>query len=229
MKLVLLGPPGAGKGTQAVRIAESFSIPQLSTADMLCEAVTARSKVGLRTKKFIDRGELVPDEAVVAVVSNRLDQPDIGNGFILDGFPRTVAQAVALERVLSAKTFKLDGVLAIQVDEGVLLERIKTRAQEAARRGEPPRGDDNPEVFASRLGVYRAQSAPLIEYYRCRGALTIVDGLQPIDAVSRDIFAALKMCDAGSSKMQIGARDNIVPSFPLRLRRAPYLGAHRLR
>ena len=191
MSLVLLGPPGAGKGTQAVRIAERFSIPQLSTGDMLREAVASGSASGFQAKEIMDRGELVPDEVVVAVIADRIEQSDTANGFILDGFPRTVTQAAALDEMLSAKSLQLDIVLEIKVDESVLLERIRNRAVEATSRGEPVRSDDNPEVFASRLDVYRAQTLPVSEYYRTHGAFTTVDGLQPIDVVTNEIFAAL--------------------------------------
>jgi adenylate kinase len=191
MRLVLLGPPGAGKGTQATRIAARFGIPQLSTGDMLREAVAERSASGLRAKQLMDRGELVPDEVVVSVVANRIDHSDAANGFILDGFPRTVTQAQALDRELATRGIKLDAVLDLEVDEDALLDRIRGRAEAAASRGEPVRSDDNPEVFKTRLEVYRAQTAPVTEYYRSQGLLHIVDGLQPIDAVTEELAAAL--------------------------------------
>jgi adenylate kinase len=191
MRLVLLGPPGAGKGTQAVRIAERFSIPQLSTGDMLREAVASGSASGLQAKEIMDRGELVPDEVVVAIIAGRIEQSDTANGFILDGFPRTVAQAAVLDEVLTAKSLQLDIILEIKVDESTLPQRIRNRAGEAESRGEPVRSDDNPEVFASRLKVYRAETVPVSEYYRAHGVLTTVDGLQPIDVVTKEIFAAL--------------------------------------
>jgi adenylate kinase len=191
MRLVLLGPPGAGKGTQATRIAARFGIPQLSTGDMLREAVAECSASGLRAKQLMDRGELVPDEVVVSVVANRIDHSDAANGFILDGFPRTVTQAQALDQELATRGIKLDAVLDLEVDEDALLDRIRGRAEAAARRGEPVRSDDNPEVFKTRLEVYRAQTAPVTEYYRSQGLLHIVDGLQPIDAVTEELAAAL--------------------------------------
>jgi adenylate kinase len=191
MRLVLLGPPGAGKGTQATRIAARFGIPQLSTGDMLREAVAECSASGLRAKQLMDRGELVPDEVVVSVVANRIDHSDAANGFILDGFPRTVTQAQALDRELATRGIKLDAVLDLEVDEDALLDRIRGRAEAAANRGEPVRSDDNPEVFKTRLEVYRAQTAPVTEYYRSQGLLHIVDGLQPIDAVTEELAAAL--------------------------------------
>ena len=139
----------------------------------------------------MDRGELVPDDVVVSVIANRIDHSDAVNGFILDGFPRTVAQAEALDRELAARGIKLDAVLELEVDEDALLDRIRGRAEEAANKGEPVRRDDNPEVFKARLNVYREQTAPVTEYYRSRGLLNIVDGLQPIDAVTEELAAAL--------------------------------------
>ena len=190
MRLVLLGPPGAGKGTQATRIVDRFAIPQLSTGDMLREATAEGTASGLRVKHIIDRGELVPDDVVVSVIAG-IDHSDAANGFILDGFPRTVAQAEALDQELAARGIKLDAVLDLEVDEDALLDRIRGRAEEAASRGEPVRRDDNPEVFKTRLEVYREQTAPVTEYYRSRGLLNIVDGLQPIDAVTEQLAAAL--------------------------------------
>jgi adenylate kinase len=191
MRLILLGPPGAGKGTQATRIVDRFCIPQLSTGDMLREAVASGTALGLRVKHIMDLGELVPDDVVVSVVANRIDHSDAANGFILDGFPRTVARAEALDLELAARGIKLDAVLELEVDEAALLDRIRGRAEEAASKGKPVRRDDNPEVFKTRLDVYRAQTAPVTEYYRSQGLLNIVDGLQPIDAVSEQLAAAL--------------------------------------
>jgi adenylate kinase len=191
MRLVLLGPPGAGKGTQATRIVDRFCIPQLSTGDMLREAVAEGTTSGLRVKQIMDRGELVPDDVVVSVIANRIDHSDAVNGFILDGFPRTVAQAEALDQALAVRGIKLDAVLELEVDEDALLDRIRGRAEEAANRGEPVRRDDNPEVFKTRLDVYREQTAPVTEYYRSRGLLSIVDGLQPIDVVTEQLTVAL--------------------------------------
>ncbi len=191
MRLVLLGPPGAGKGTQATRIVKRFSIPQLSTGEMLREAVAEGTACGLRVRHIMDRGELVPDDVVVSVIANRIDHSDAANGFILDGFPRTVAQAEALDQELPTRGIKLDTVLQFEVDEDALLNRIRGRAEEAANKGEPVRRDDNPEVIKTRLDVYREQTAPVTEYYRSQGLLNIVDGLQPIDVVTEQLTAAL--------------------------------------
>ena len=191
MRLVILGPPGAGKGTQATKIATRLGIPQLSTGDMLREAVAWRSTSGLRAKHIMDRGDLVPDEVVVSVVTNRIDHSDAANGFILDGFPRTVMQAEALDQELATRGIKLDAVLELEVDENALLDRIRGRAQQAANNGERIRSDDNPEVFKTRLDVYRAQTAPVTEYYRSQGLLNTVDGLQSIDVVTEELAAAL--------------------------------------
>ena len=191
MRLVLLGPPGAGKGTQATRIAKRFAVPQLSTGDMLREAVASGSALGTRVKDIMERGELVPDDVVIAVIADRMDHSDAANGFVLDGFPRTVAQADALDRVLAARGIGLDAVLELEVDEDVLLVRIEGRAEEAGNKGLPVRRDDNPEVFKTRLKAYRAQTAPVTEYYRSQGLLHIVDGLQPIDVVTEELAEVL--------------------------------------
>ena len=158
---------------------------------MLREAVASGTSSGLLVKHIMDRGELVPDDVVVSVVANRIDHSDAANGFILDGFPRTVAQAEALDKELAARGVKLDAVLELDVDEDALLERIRGRAEEAANKGELVRPDDNPGVFKTRLDVYRAQTAPVTDYYRSQGLLNIVDGLQPIDAVTEELSAAL--------------------------------------
>ena len=183
MRLILLGPPGAGKGTQAEKIATGFGIPQLSTGDMLREAVASGTKIGLQAKEIMERGDLVPDALVAAVVADRLDEPDAANGFVLDGFPRTLAQAETLDDELYRRGLQINAVLELKVDESVLVERVRTRAEQMAERGEPVRSDDTPEVCERRLDVYRAQTAPVIEHYRSLGVLKSIDGLQPIEAV----------------------------------------------
>ena len=191
MRLILLGPPGAGKGTQAQRLVTKHGIVQLSTGDMLRAAVAAGSAVGLRAKDIMARGELVPDEVVVAIVSDRIDQPDAKNGFILDGFPRTVPQAVALDRMLKEKRLRLDGVIELKVDGGVLHKRIASRIAESKARGAALRPDDDPEVLKTRIEAYREQTAPLVDYYRWQNALKSVDGMAPIEEVAKAIDRAL--------------------------------------
>jgi adenylate kinase len=191
MRLILLGPPGAGKGTQAQRLVEKHGIVQLSTGDMLRAAVKAGTPVGLKAKDIMARGELVPDDVVVAIVADRIEEPDAHNGFILDGFPRTVPQAEALERMLAAKGLDLDAVVELKVNEGILLKRIENRIEEMRRRGEPVRADDNAEALKKRLDAYRAQTAPLIDHYGKKGALRSVDGMAPIPAVSEAIDRVL--------------------------------------
>ena len=161
---------------------------------MLREAVASGTPLGLRAKHIMDSGELVPDEVVIAIVADRIDHAGAANGFVLDGFPRTVPQAEALDRELAARGIGLDAVLELEVDENVLLVRIRGRTMEAANRGQPVRRDDNPEVFETRLKTYRAQTAPVTEYYRLRGLLKIVNGLQPIDTVTEELTTALSAC-----------------------------------
>src|SRR5439155_16437606 len=187
MSLILLGPPGAGKGTQAQRLVDKHGIVQLSTGEMLRAAVKAGSAVGLRAKDLMARGELVPDDVVVAIVSDRIDQPDAKNGFILDGFPRTVPQAVALDRMLKAKGLKLDAVIELKVDAGALPRRIATRAAEATARGEALRPDDNAEALRTRLEAYHDKTAPLVDYYRWQSTLKSVDGMADIPEVASAI------------------------------------------
>ena len=192
MRLILLGPPGAGKGTQAQRLVAKHGIVQLSTGDMLRAAVAAGTPVGLRAKAIMDRGDLVPDEVVVAIIADRIGQPDAKRGFVLDGFPRTVPQAEALDRLLEERGLELDGVIELRVNEGILLKRIETRVAEMTARGEKVRADDNPEALKKRLDAYRAQTAPLVDYYVGTGQLKTVDGMAPIDAVTAALDALLK-------------------------------------
>jgi adenylate kinase len=192
MRLILLGPPGAGKGTQAQRLVDKHGIVQLSTGDMLRAAVAAGTPVGLKAKSIMEAGQLVPDEVVVAIIADRIDQPDARKGFVLDGFPRTVPQAEALDKLLAERGLKLDAVIELKVDEGILLKRIETRVAEMTARGEKVRADDNPEVLKGRLAAYRTQTAPLAGYYDAKGALKGVDGMASVDAVTVAIDGILK-------------------------------------
>lgn len=191
MRLILLGPPGAGKGTQALKLVERYGIVQLSTGDMLRAAVAAGTEIGKKAKAVMDAGQLVSDEIVIGIVSDRIDEPDAKNGFVLDGFPRTVPQAEALEKLLASKKMKLDAVIEFKVDEEKLVDRIVNRAEEAKAAGQPVRKDDNPEVFKKRLSEFRALTAALTPFYGARGLLKAVDGMASIDEVASQISAAL--------------------------------------
>ena len=199
MRVILLGPPGAGKGTQAEHLAK-HGLVQLSTGDMLRAAAEAGTEIGLRAKDIMARGELVPDELVLAIVSARIDEPDARKGFILDGFPRTVPQARALDRMLKEKGLKLDAVIKLKVDQGILLERIKKRIAETKARGDALRPDDDPEVLRRRLVAYREQTAPLFAYYRGQGVLHEVDGMAPVAEVTRAIDRVLEQARAARSR-----------------------------
>jgi adenylate kinase len=207
MRLILLGPPGAGKGTQAQRLIAKHGIVQLSTGDMLRAAAAAGTPVGLRVKSIMDRGELVPDDVVVAIIADRIDKPDARRGFVLDGFPRTVPQAEALDRLLAERGLKLDAVVELKVDESILLQRIEKRAAEMTARGEKVRADDNPEVLKGRLGAYRTQTAPLAGHYAGKGMLKGVDGMAPIDEVAAAIDRNLG--SAGPPKAKSGAKPRL--------------------
>jgi adenylate kinase len=191
MRLILLGPPGAGKGTQALRLVEKHGIPQLSTGDMLRAAVKAGSPVGLKAKAVMDAGELVSDAIVNAIVAERIDQADCAGGFILDGYPRTLAQADAVEAMLAERKLGLDAVVELVVDDKALVGRIVRRAEQAAAAGQPVRKDDNPAVFEERLREYYKKTAPLIGYYYAKGMLKGVDGMADIDGVTQQIEALL--------------------------------------
>lgn len=196
MRLILLGPPGAGKGTQAQRLVDKHGIVQLSTGDMLRAAVAAGTPVGLKAKSIMEAGQLVPDDVVVAIIADRIDQPDARKGFVLDGFPRTVPQAEALDKLLAERGLKLDAVVELKVDQGILIRRIENRVAEMTARGEKVRSDDKPEVLKGRLDAYRAQTAPLAGYYDAKGMLKGVDGMAPVDEVTVAIAGILKPADS---------------------------------
>jgi adenylate kinase len=201
MRLILLGPPGAGKGTQAQRLVQKYHIVQLSTGEMLRAAVAAQTPVGLQAKDIMASGSLVPDEIVIGIISDRLDQPDMKNGFILDGFPRTVPQAAALDELLKKKHIKLDAVVELRVNESALLARVETRVAEMRARGEDVRIDDTPEVLSKRLANYRSLTEPLIHYYSERRKLLTVDGMMTIEHVTREINRILSAIGAVEPKV----------------------------
>ena len=200
MRLILLGPPGCGKGTQSQRLTEKYAIPQLSTGDMLRAAVKAETPIGLKARDIMARGELVPDDVVVAIVADRIAQPDAKNGFILDGFPRTVPQAEALDRMLADKGMRLDAAIQLKVDEGILHERIAKRVADMKARGEAIRADDNPEALEKRVHAYRLQTAPLVSYYNKNGLLRSTDGMASIEEVSAAIDRILGKTGQGAPR-----------------------------
>jgi adenylate kinase len=202
MRLVLLGPPGAGKGTQAQHLVAKFGLVQLSTGDILRAAVKAGTSVGRQVQEIMAQGALVPDELVAAIVEQRIQQPDAGKGFILDGFPRTVAQAEALDRMLTRHGLALDAVIQLRVDEDALIKRIESRIAEMRARGESLRPDDNPEVLHRRLQAYRQQTAPLIAYYRRHGVLRSVNGMVPVAEVAAQIERAIEAAAPGPGRSQ---------------------------
>jgi adenylate kinase len=206
MRLILLGPPGAGKGTQAQRLVHKHHIVQLSTGEMLRSAVAAGTPIGLQAKDIMASGALVPDEIVIGIISDRLDQPDMKNGFILDGFPRTVPQAAALDDLLKKKHIKLDAVIELRVNESALLNRVETRVAEMQSRGEEVRIDDTPEVLSKRLASYRTLTEPLIHYYSERRKLLTVDGMMTIEHVTREINRILSAIGAVEPKVAAPAK-----------------------
>ncbi|MGV6803909.1 MAG: adenylate kinase [Ruegeria sp.] len=187
MIVIFLGPPGAGKGTQAKRISETRGIPQLSTGDMLRAAIAAKTPIGQKAEEVMARGDLVSDDIVAGIVSDRIDEPDCEKGFLLDGFPRTVPQAEILDRLLEEKNRPVDIVLELQVDQDSLVERLKSRIRDTLASGEEVRPDDNEETFRKRLGVYLEQTAPLIPYYKEKGLVREIDGMASIDEVAAQI------------------------------------------
>jgi adenylate kinase len=209
MRLILLGPPGSGKGTQAQRLVHKHNIVQFSTGEMLRAAVAAQTPVGIKAQGIMASGGLVPDEIVIGIISDRMDQPDAANGFILDGFPRTVPQAQALDDLLKKKHMKLDAVIELRVNESALLQRVETRVAEMRARGEEVRIDDTPEVLTKRLASYRALTEPLIHYYSERRKLLTVDGMMTIEHVTREInriLAAIGAVEAKASKKAAAAK-----------------------
>jgi adenylate kinase len=211
MRLILLGPPGAGKGTQAKRLVEKHGILHLSTGDMLRAAAKAGTPVGLLAKEIMARGELVPDDMVVAIVAERIDEPDAHKGFILDGFPRTVPQARALDKMLAEKGLRLDAVLELRVNEDALLKRIESRIAESKQRGEALRADDNPEALKRRVLAYRDQGPPLVTYYAMQSSLRTVDGMAPIPSVATAIDGVLK---GGAAKKPAPVLAKAIPKAP---------------
>lgn len=191
MNLVLFGPPGAGKGTQAKILTEKRGLPQLSTGDMLRAAIAAGTELGKTSKAIMDRGDLVPDEVVIGIISERYDHPDCRNGAIFDGFPRTIAQAEALDHMLANRGLKIDMVIEIKVDDEALIRRSENRVKEMIAAGQKPREDDTPETLRNRLGVYYRNTAPLTAFYRGQGKLKTVDGMAPIPEVAAQIAALL--------------------------------------
>lgn len=187
MNLVLFGPPGAGKGTQSKILSEKRGLPQLSTGDMLRAAIEAGTPLGLSCKALMAKGELVPDETVIRIIAERYDLPDCANGAVFDGFPRTIPQAEALDRMLAERGKKIDLVLELKVDDAVLLSRVEARI----KAGGILRSDDTPETLTHRLGVYYQNTAPLIAFYRGQGKLRTVDGMAPVEAVTAQIAAVL--------------------------------------
>ena len=196
MNLILFGPPGAGKGTQAGRLTEKYGWPQLSTGDMLRAAVAAGTEIGQKAKAIMERGELVPDEVVVGIISDRIEDEDCKNGFLLDGFPRNIPQAEALDAMVEEKGITLDGVIEIKVDDAILVDRIKTRIAES----EEARADDSVETLENRLKVYHEQTAPLLPYYESQGKLYSVNGMLDIDGVTEEIEEVLARIAKASKK-----------------------------
>ena len=192
MHLILIGPPGAGKGTQAKILEQDYGLKQLSTGDMLRAEIAAGTDLGKKAKGIMDAGNLVSDDIIIGMIASRIEQDDCAKGVIFDGFPRTVDQAKALDKMLAEKGKPLKAVIQFVVDEEELVKRLETRIQQTIAAGQPVRGDDNVETFKKRLGVYNAQTAPILPYYEAAGLLKKVDGMKPIDFVTNEIKALLK-------------------------------------
>ena len=188
MNLVLFGPPGAGKGTQAKVLQEKRGLPQLSTGDMLRAAIAAQTPLGKQVEGILAKGDLVSDDIVIGIIGERYDQPDCANGAVFDGFPRTIAQAEALDAMLAERKRKIDVVIELKVDEAILLARVEQRIKES---GGVARPDDNPETLKARLAVYYRNTAPLLDFYRRQGKLETVDGMAPVDVVTKAIATAI--------------------------------------
>ncbi|RXH13457.1 adenylate kinase [Bradyrhizobium guangzhouense] len=212
MRIILLGPPGSGKGTQAQLLVQRYGIVQLSTGEMLRAAVAAGTPVGLKAKEIMAGGGLVPDDVVVGIISDRIDQPDAKHGFILDGFPRTVPQAEALDNLLRHKHLRLDAVIELRVNESALLSRVETRVAQMRERGEEVRLDDTPEVLTKRLASYRSQTEPLIHYYSERRKLSTIDGMMAIDEVTRAIHRQLLALGAVEPKTHARSAAKAAPA-----------------
>ena len=191
MRLILLGPPGAGKGTQAKMLKEKFNIPQISTGDILRKAVSKGTELGEKTKAYMGDGGLVPDEIVIELIKEKIKEDDCARGFILDGFPRTVAQAAALDKILADNGIKLDAIIELIVDEDAMISRIEKRRDDAVAADEPPRKDDDAEVFRDRMIKYREETAPVSGFYQESGRLQTVDGMRTVDEVAAQIDAIL--------------------------------------
>ena len=189
MYLIMFGPPGAGKGTQAKVLQEEWSLPQLSTGDMLRAAIAAGTELGRKCKAIMDRGDLVSDDIVIGIIAERLDAPDCAKGAVFDGFPRTIAQAEALDRLLKSRGSRIDGVIELKVDDAALVGRMENRIRENPGA---VRADDNPETLKKRLTVYHQNTAPLLDFYRAQGKLSTVDGMAPIQEVSGAVRAILR-------------------------------------
>ena len=197
MNLILFGPPGAGKGTQAKILQEEWRLPQLSTGDMLRAAIAAGTELGKKSKAIMDRGDLVPDDVVVGIIGERLDKPDCAKGAVFDGFPRTIPQAEALDKMLSSRGDRIDAVIELKVDDDAMVGRMENRVKENPASARP---DDNPVTLKNRLGVYHKNTAPLLDFYRRQGKLRVVDGMAPIPQVAAAIRGILTGLAAGKGR-----------------------------